>query len=159
MTLWYRAPEVLLGSMLYAPAIDMWSVGCIFAELASPDKKALFQGDSEIDQLFKIFRYGCSLPSHSSIFALLFLFLSSGDINSIVGTPDETSWPGVSKLPDYKLTFPQWPPASLRSFVHPSFEEDGMDLLKVFLFFVMQFYPNQFITYASCCVCLLDSKC
>lgn len=46
VTLWYRAPEVLLGSKVYSPAIDMWSVGCIMYELAH--RKALFQGESEI---------------------------------------------------------------------------------------------------------------
>jgi serine/threonine protein kinase len=54
VTLWYRAPEVLLGSRHYSTAIDMWSVGCIFAEMAM--KSALFPGDSEIDEIFKIFR-------------------------------------------------------------------------------------------------------
>ena len=34
VTLWYRAPEVLLGATHYAPAVDIWSVACIFAELA-----------------------------------------------------------------------------------------------------------------------------
>ena len=33
VTLWYRAPEVLLGATHYSPAVDMWSVACIFAEL------------------------------------------------------------------------------------------------------------------------------
>ena len=55
VTLWYRAPEVLLGSRHYSTAIDMWSVGCIFAEMAM--KQPLFPGDSEIDEIFKIFRY------------------------------------------------------------------------------------------------------
>lgn len=54
VTLWYRAPEVLLGSTRYSCPVDMWSIGCIFAEMAT--KKPLFQGDSEIDQLFRIFR-------------------------------------------------------------------------------------------------------
>jgi cyclin-dependent kinase len=54
VTLWYRAPEVLLGSRHYSTAIDMWSVGCIFAEMAM--KQPLFPGDSEIDEIFKIFR-------------------------------------------------------------------------------------------------------
>jgi serine/threonine protein kinase len=40
VTLWYRAPEVLLGSKVYSTAIDMWSVGCIMYELAH--RKALF---------------------------------------------------------------------------------------------------------------------
>lgn len=55
VTLWYRAPEVLLGSSRYSCPIDVWSMGCIFAEMAT--KRPLFQGDSEIDQLFRIFRY------------------------------------------------------------------------------------------------------
>ncbi|KAI4486131.1 hypothetical protein M0802_012551 [Mischocyttarus mexicanus] len=54
VTLWYRAPEILLGSSRYSCAIDVWSIGCIFAEMVM--KKPLFQGDSEIDQLFRIFR-------------------------------------------------------------------------------------------------------
>ena len=55
VTLWYRAPEVLLGSRHYSTAIDMWSVGCIFAEMVMQGHP-LFPGDSEIDQIFKIFR-------------------------------------------------------------------------------------------------------
>ena len=54
ITLWYRSPEILLGGKHYAPAVDMWSVGCIFAEMVT--RKPLFPGDSEIDELFKIFR-------------------------------------------------------------------------------------------------------
>lgn len=46
VTLWYRAPEVLLGSKIYSAAIDVWSIGAIFYELAH--KKPLFAGDSEI---------------------------------------------------------------------------------------------------------------
>ena len=46
VTLWYRAPEVLLGSKIYSTAIDVWSIGAIFYELGH--KKPLFAGDSEI---------------------------------------------------------------------------------------------------------------
>jgi serine/threonine protein kinase len=53
VTLWYRAPEILLGAKEYSTPIDIWSIGCIFAEMAQ--RKALFIGDSEIDQIFKIF--------------------------------------------------------------------------------------------------------
>lgn len=56
VTLWYRAPEILLGSQRYSCHVDIWSIGCIFAEMAT--RKPLFQGDSEIDQLFRMFRYG-----------------------------------------------------------------------------------------------------
>jgi serine/threonine protein kinase len=75
VTLWYRAPEILLGGKHYAPPMDIWSVGCIFAEMAN--RKALFPGDSEIDQLFKLF--------------------------SLLGTPNEQVWPGVTSFPDYKV--------------------------------------------------------
>ena len=54
VTLWYRAPEILLGCSEYNTAVDIWSVGCIFAELYL--KKPLFQGEYDIDQLFKIFK-------------------------------------------------------------------------------------------------------
>lgn len=54
VTLWYRAPEVLLQSS-YATAVDIWSCGCIFAELVN--RRALFAGRSENDQLYKIFSW------------------------------------------------------------------------------------------------------
>jgi serine/threonine protein kinase len=44
VTLWYRAPEVLLGSTHYSTPVDMWSVGCIFAELVR--KVLSHQGES-----------------------------------------------------------------------------------------------------------------
>jgi serine/threonine protein kinase len=47
VTLWYRTPEILLGQKQYALGVDMWSIGCIFSEMAHA--KALFMGDSEID--------------------------------------------------------------------------------------------------------------
>jgi cyclin-dependent kinase 1 len=104
VTLWYRAPEVLLGSARYSCPVDLWSVGCIMAELAT--KKPLFQGDSEIDQLFRIFR--------------------------ILRTPTEELWPGVSELPDYKATFPKWTEFNLEAQV-TRLPSDGMDLLKKLL--------------------------
>lgn len=48
----YRAPELLLGLKQYSTAIDMWSVGCIMAEMLS--KEPLFNGKSEVDQLDKV---------------------------------------------------------------------------------------------------------
>ena len=51
VTLWYRAPEILLGEDCYTPAIDIWSIGCIMYELAH--KKPFVSGDSEIDQILK----------------------------------------------------------------------------------------------------------
>ncbi|WVO20083.1 hypothetical protein I312_101844 [Cryptococcus bacillisporus CA1280] len=100
VTLWYRAPEILLGSRHYSTAIDMWSVGCIIAEMAT--RQPLFPGDSEIDEIFRIFR--------------------------VLGTPDEDVWPGVGGLPDYKPTFPQWHPVDLADVIH-GFEPEGVDLI------------------------------
>ena len=54
VTLWYRPPDVLMGSKNYTISIDMWSVGCIFAELSN--LKPLFAGKDEDDQLKKIFK-------------------------------------------------------------------------------------------------------
>lgn len=57
VTLWYRSPEILLGGRQYSTGVDMWSAGAIFAEMCM--RKPLFPGDSEIDEIFKIFRYVC----------------------------------------------------------------------------------------------------
>jgi cell division cycle 2-like protein len=54
VTLWYRAPELLLGVKEYSTPIDVWSVGCIFGELLTLD--AIFQGKFEADQINKIFK-------------------------------------------------------------------------------------------------------
>eukprot|EP00928_Gymnodinium_smaydae_P027022 TRINITY_DN21034_c0_g3_i1.p2 TRINITY_DN21034_c0_g3~~TRINITY_DN21034_c0_g3_i1.p2 ORF type:complete len:325 (-),score=64.24 TRINITY_DN21034_c0_g3_i1:140-1114(-) len=80
VTLWYRAPEILLGVSKYATPTDVWSLGCVLAEMAT--SQALFPGDSEIDTIFKVFR--------------------------LLGTPDDDVWPGVSSLRDYKQEFPKW---------------------------------------------------
>ncbi|CAL8107068.1 unnamed protein product [Orchesella dallaii] len=102
VTLWYRAPEILLGVKYYCTTVDIWSVGCIFAEMLT--KKALFPGDSEIDQLFRIFR--------------------------TLGTPDDKTWPGIKQLPDYKPCFPRWERQPLQQFV-PQLAAcpDGLQLL------------------------------
>lgn len=101
VTLWYRAPEVLLGSPRYSCPVDVWSLGCIFAEMAT--RKPLFQGDSEIDQLFRMFR--------------------------ILRTPTEEIWPGVTSLPDYKTTFPCWTANNLLNQVK-HINAPGLDLLQ-----------------------------
>ncbi|NWH47423.1 CDK3 kinase, partial [Fregata magnificens] len=100
VTLWYRAPEILLGCKYYSTAVDIWSIGCIFAEMVT--RKALFPGDSEIDQLFRIFR--------------------------TLGTPTEATWPGVTQLPDYKGDFPRWARKEMKEIV-PNLDRDGRDLL------------------------------
>ena len=62
----------------------------------------IFAGDSEIDQIFKIFQ--------------------------MYGTPNEKMWPGITKLPDFKLTFPQFKPKGLNSYC-TYLDENGLDLL------------------------------
>ncbi|XP_020226560.1 protein IMPAIRED IN BABA-INDUCED STERILITY 1 isoform X1 [Cajanus cajan] len=59
VTLWYRPPELLLGSTDYGPTVDLWSVGCVFAELLVG--KPILQGRTEVEQLHKIFKL-CGSP-------------------------------------------------------------------------------------------------
>nr|XP_040565169.1 cyclin-dependent kinase 14-like isoform X2 [Lepeophtheirus salmonis] len=75
VTLWYRPPDVLLGSTNYNTSLDIWGVGCIFVEMLNG--YPCFPGVRDVyDQLDKIFR--------------------------VVGTPTEEMWPGVSSFPNYK---------------------------------------------------------
>ncbi|KAF8135564.1 kinase-like domain-containing protein [Boletus edulis] len=85
VTIWYRAPELLMGAKHYNKAIDCWAVGCVFAELAS--LRPIFKGEEakldskknvpfQKDQLLKIFE--------------------------VLGTPDEKDWPGVYDMPEYQ---------------------------------------------------------
>ena len=100
----------------------------------------LFPGDSEIDQIFKIFRsVKCPLhaPHSHVVWERACPFLSSvvyqasdNLMRSVLGTPNEDSWPGVKQLPDYKPTFPQWSPQNLAEQV-PYLDAAGIDLLKV----------------------------
>lgn len=70
VTLWYRAPEILLGAEFYSTAVDLWSLACIFAELVKG--RSLFAGDSEIDQIFRIFMVlGTPTPEVIEYFSLL----------------------------------------------------------------------------------------
>ncbi|KAF2590181.1 hypothetical protein F2Q70_00041537 [Brassica cretica] len=59
VTLWYRPPELLLGATEYGASVDLWSVGCVFAELLL--KKPVLQGRTEVEQLHKIFKL-CGSP-------------------------------------------------------------------------------------------------
>jgi cyclin-dependent kinase len=74
VTLWYRAPEILLGSKHYSMAVDMWSVGCIFSEMAM--QYPLFPGDSEIDELYKIFQYRSIDTKILLTYLIIFLLIS-----------------------------------------------------------------------------------
>ncbi|CAK7265627.1 hypothetical protein SEPCBS57363_001679 [Sporothrix epigloea] len=82
VTLWYRAPELLLGARRYGRAVDMWSVGCIFGELLT--REPLLQGKNEADELARIF--------------------------DLCGVPNDTSWPGFRRLPNARAL--RLPPSS-----------------------------------------------
>eukprot|EP00730_Choanoeca_flexa_P012473 TRINITY_DN4308_c0_g1_i2.p1 TRINITY_DN4308_c0_g1~~TRINITY_DN4308_c0_g1_i2.p1 ORF type:complete len:327 (+),score=61.06 TRINITY_DN4308_c0_g1_i2:180-1160(+) len=72
-TRWYRAPELLYGARHYDDAVDLWAVGCIFAEMLN--NAPLFAGESDIDQLLCLLRH--------------------------LGTPTADNWPEASSYPDY----------------------------------------------------------
>ncbi|GAB1301358.1 Cyclin-dependent kinase-like 4 [Apodemus speciosus] len=66
-TRWYRAPELLVGDTKYGSSVDMWAVGCVFAELLTG--QPLWPGKSDVDQLYLIIRtLGKLIPRHQSIF-------------------------------------------------------------------------------------------
>lgn len=104
VTLWYRAPEILMGVQGYSSPVDMWSIGCIFAQMARGEP--LFSGISEIDQLFQIF--------------------------SKLSTPTSDAWPGFSSLPNYSSEFPHWDSQPWARLV-PGISVPGIDLLSKLL--------------------------
>nr|CAG4651072.1 EOG090X081V [Simocephalus serrulatus] len=105
VTLWYRPPDVLFGAKLYTTSIDMWSAGCIFAELANAGRP-LFPGSDIDDQLKRIFK--------------------------LLGTPSEDAWPGITQLPDFK-PFPAYQPTTSYVQVVPKMNPKGRDLLQKLL--------------------------
>ncbi|KAI0004163.1 Pkinase-domain-containing protein [Russula compacta] len=105
VTLWYRAPEILLGEKTYSTAIDMWSVGCIFAELLL--KEPLFQAKAEIELISMIFK--------------------------LLGPPTTDSWPEYSSLPLAKtISLPSPQPHQFRQ-KFPFLTIAGIDLLSSLL--------------------------
>lgn len=101
VTLWYRAPDVLLGSRTYNTSIDIWSAGCIMAEMFTG--RPLFPGTTNEDQIVRIFR--------------------------IMGTPTERTWPGITQLPEYKTTYQMYATQELRNIL-PQIDATGIDLLQ-----------------------------
>lgn len=107
-TLHYRAPELLLGSQKYTSAVDIWSIGCIFAELVQ--RAPLFaktgeDGVTEDDVLKRIFK--------------------------TFGTPNEASWPGLTSLPKFPKDMPIY--AARDSDIIPGLDDAGHEFLKLFL--------------------------
>ncbi|BET03213.1 unnamed protein product [Nesidiocoris tenuis] len=102
VTLYYRPPEILLGEMRYCSSVDIWSAACVFAELATGS--VLFKGDSEIDQLCRIFR--------------------------VLSTPTELSYPKL--YAKFLPRFPIWTENRLASHV-PQLDHQGLLLLQEML--------------------------
>lgn len=103
ITRWYRAPEVLLGAGAYGPAVDMWAVGAVFAEMFL--RVPLFAGDSDIAQLNLIFR--------------------------ALGTPSVRDWPLITELPAF-TEFKRIPAQPL-GVLFSAASEDAIDLLRSLL--------------------------
>lgn len=102
VTLWYRAPDVLLGNVEYSTSIDIWGVGCIFFEMATG--YAPFQGLNSRKQIESIFE--------------------------IIGTPNEHKWPGFrDDLEKCFIKLPNFPGRDLRSLA-PRLDNSGIDLLR-----------------------------
>lgn len=130
VTIWYRAPELLLGAKHYTSAVDMWAVGCIFAELLT--LKPLFQGAEvkatanpfQLDQLDKIFK--------------------------VLGHPTQERWPGLVNLPHWQSDLQhikghKYENPGLYSVVHISSKSPAYDLLSKML----EYDPQKRITAAQ----------
>ncbi|KAJ3395582.1 hypothetical protein CcCBS67573_g00531 [Chytriomyces confervae] len=105
VTRWYRSPELLLRGQYYGHGVDIWAIGCIFAELML--RTPYLAGDSDLGQLQTIFR--------------------------ALGTPTEEDWPGFSDLPDKKnLEFQMFPRTPLKS-LFTAAGSDALDLLESML--------------------------
>ncbi|PNJ53308.1 CDK18 isoform 10 [Pongo abelii] len=107
VTLWYRPPDVLLGSTEYSTPIDMWGVGCIHYEMATG--RPLFPGSTVKEELHLIFR--------------------------LLGTPTEETWPGVTAFSEFRTySFPRYLPQPLISHA-PRLDTDGIQLLSSLLLY------------------------
>ncbi|CAG0904237.1 unnamed protein product [Darwinula stevensoni] len=107
VTLWYRPPDVLLGSTEYSTPIDMWGVGCIFFEMAAG--RPLFPGSTVEDELHLIFK--------------------------TLGTPTGETWTGISTHKEFQsYSFPTYQPEPLINRA-PRLDGDGLDLLIKFLLY------------------------
>eukprot|EP00923_Selenidium_pygospionis_P043718 GHVN01075471.1.p1 GENE.GHVN01075471.1~~GHVN01075471.1.p1 ORF type:complete len:304 (-),score=69.01 GHVN01075471.1:127-1038(-) len=108
VTIWYRAPELLLGANRYGPAIDIWATGCVFGELLL--HRPLMAGSDEASQIVEI----CKL----------------------LGTPKEAIWPSLTSYPNYlkMLPFPNNPYNNLEE-RFPTATKHTLDLLNRLLAF------------------------
>eukprot|EP00050_Salpingoeca_kvevrii_P017292 m.63756 g.63756 ORF g.63756 m.63756 type:complete len:305 (+) comp7477_c0_seq2:52-966(+) len=105
VTLWYRAPDVLMGSNNYSTSIDIWSAGCVFAEMARGGQP-LFPGQpsTQLDIIFEM-----------------------------LGPPVESEWPEMTRLPEYKGPYTTAKQPSQLPQAVPQLEPAGFELLECML--------------------------
>jgi len=119
VSLWYRAPELLFGARLYGAAVDMWAAGCIMAETIL--RTALFPGDAaNVNQLAKIF--------------------------NVMGTPQESDWPGVTLLPNYVEFEPREPLDIKQLFLRGSTDGNQQPADYDLIMRLLQLNPNKRLT-------------
>ncbi|XP_040193477.1 cyclin-dependent kinase 18 isoform X1 [Rana temporaria] len=107
VTLWYRPPDVLLGSTEYGTPIDMWGVGCIMYEMSTG--RPMFPGSTVKEELHLVFR--------------------------LLGTPTEETWPGIISNNEFKAYgFTQYRAQPLKSQI-PRLDSEGIDLLSSLLLY------------------------
>ncbi|KAH0620213.1 hypothetical protein JD844_020260 [Phrynosoma platyrhinos] len=98
-TRWYRSPELLVGDTQYGPPVDVWAIGCVFAELLSGIP--LWPGKSDVDQLYLIRKtLGDLIPRHQQVF-------STNQFFSGVRIPDPESMGCLHMDPAERLTCEQ----------------------------------------------------
>ncbi|KAJ9546814.1 hypothetical protein OSB04_019357 [Centaurea solstitialis] len=153
----YMAPEILIDKKQYTRALDVWSVGCVFAEMVT--QKPLFPAGTEFHQKLKIFRsLNAPLNIKPKLSCRLFVFKMSEVLKfdftskklevdgaplksqrllrgfqSIMGTPTEETWPGIDEMHPNSHLFTVCEPKDLRQLV-PGLEPVGIDLLQKLLF-------------------------
>ncbi|KAH3902468.1 related to Serine/threonine-protein kinase BUR1 [Saccharomycodes ludwigii] len=105
VTRWYRAPELVLGDKHYTTAVDMWGVGCVFAEFFI--KKPILQGSTDPDQGHEIFK--------------------------LLGTPTFQDWPTAKYLPGKTLIEKTSYPSTLTQTYSKYLDDHGLDFLNKLL--------------------------
>ncbi|KAH0786396.1 Cyclin-dependent kinase 1 [Histomonas meleagridis] len=106
----YKSPECLLKAERYGPPSDLWSVGCVIAQMVTPERVPIFNGDSQIDQIAKIYQ--------------------------ILGTPDDSVWDEFSLL-DSIPNIDSYTKKNLVDFIAEPYSKDDnlIDLLeKLFIY-------------------------